>query len=85
MADAGLPDPPTPQAPQPPVLQQPAQPSVPPNQPIPIEPIQHIPQVNWSYFKPEFSGKPEKDAEVYLLRMNDWMDTHAFSEGVKVQ
>ena len=36
-------------------------------------------------FKPELSGKPEEDAEAHLLRMNDWMDTHAFSEGVKVQ
>ena len=23
--------------------------------------------------------------EAHLLRMNDWMDTHAFQEGVKVQ
>ena len=39
--------------------------------------IQHILQLNWSHFKPEFSGIPE-DAEAHLLRMNDWMDTHAF-------
>ena len=43
-----------------------------------------MPQLNWSHFKPEFSGKPE-DAEAHLLRTNDWMDTHAFPEGVKVQ
>ena len=23
--------------------------------------------INWSNFKPEFSGKPEEDAETYLL------------------
>ena len=44
-----------------------------------------MPHLNWSHFKPEFSGKPEEDAEVHLLRMNDWMNTHQFQEGVKVQ
>ena len=33
-----------------------------------------VPQLNWSHFKPEYSGKPDKDAEAHLLRMNDWMD-----------
>ena len=36
-------------------------------------------------FKPEFSGKPDEDAEAHLLRMNVWMDTHTFQEDVKVQ
>ena len=36
-------------------------------------------------FKPEFTGKPDKDEEEHLLRTNDWMDTHAISEGVKAQ
>ena len=88
MADTGLPAltaSTVPQAPQPPIPQQPAQPPVPPNQPIPTQPIQHMPQLSWSHFKSEFSGKPEEDAEAHLLRMNDWMDTHAFPEGVKVQ
>ena len=59
---------------QPPqVLQQPAQ------QP------QHVPQLNSSYFKPEFSGKPEEDTEAHLLITNDWMNTHQFQEGVQVQ
>ena len=60
---------------------------VPPAQPIPTQPIQpaHVPQLNRSHFKPEFAGKPDEDAEAHLLRMNDWMDTHAFQEGVKVQ
>ena len=89
MADAGLPAPPTspapqapevPQAPQPPT--QPVQPPIPQAQPI--EPV-HVPQLNWSHFKPEFAGKVDKDAEAHLLRTNDWMDTHQFQEGVKVQ
>ena len=72
MADARLQAPatPAPQAPQP---QQPAQPA------------QHIQLLNWSHFKPEFSGKPKEDAKAYLLRTNNWMDTHQFQQGVKVQ
>ena len=41
--------------------------------------------MNWSHFKPEFSGKPEEDVEAHLLRTNDWMTTHDFPDGVKVQ
>ena len=88
MTDAGPPAPPPPPvvpAPQAPAPQQPVQPPVPPNQPIPAQSIQHMPQLNWSHFKPEFAGKPDEGAEAHLLRMNDWMDTHAFQEGVKVQ
>ena len=44
----------------------------------------HI-HLNWSNFKPEFLGKPEEDAEAHLLHSNDWMDTHRFKEGIKVQ
>ena len=40
---------------------------------------------NWSNFKPEFSGKPEKDAEAHLLHSNDWMNAHHFDENIKVQ
>ena len=89
MADVGppvLPAPPAgpvPQAPQQPV--HPIQPPVAPDQAVPTQPIGHMPQLNWMHFKPEFSGKPEEDAEAHLLRTNDWMDTHAFPEGVKVQ
>ena len=50
----------------------------------PIQPV-HVPQFNWLHFKPEFAGKPDEDAKAHLLRMNDWMDTHAFQESVKVQ
>ena len=31
------------------------------------------------------NGKQDEDAKAHLLRTNDWMDTHAFQEGVKVQ
>ena len=41
--------------------------------------------MNWLYFKPKFSGKPDEDVEAHLLRTNDWMTTHAFPEAVKVQ
>ena len=44
----------------------------------------HI-HLNWSNFKPEFSGKPEEDAEAHLLHSNDWMDAHHFNENIKVQ
>ena len=42
-------------------------------------------QLNWSYCKPEFSGKPEEDAEAHLLRTNDWMETHNFPDDTKVR
>ena len=41
--------------------------------------------LNWSNFKPEFSGKPEVDAEAHLLYSNDWMNGHCFDEDIKVQ
>ena len=45
---------------------------------------QHI-HINWSNFKLEFSGKPEKDAEAHLLCSSDWMHAHYFNEDIKVQ
>ena len=45
----------------------------------------HPQQLNWSYFKPEFSGKPEEDAEEHLLRTNDWMETHNFPDNQNVR
>ena len=45
---------------------------------------QQLVHLNWSYFKPEFSGKPD-DTEAHLLHMNDLMNAHHFNEGVKVQ
>ena len=68
-------------------LQAPAVPA-PPHPPAPQEPTQqaqHILQLNWSHFKPEFSEKPEEDAGAHLLRTNDWKDTHQIQEVVKVQ
>ena len=41
--------------------------------------------INWSNFKPEFSRKPEEDAEDHILHSNDWMNTHCFNEDVNVQ
>ena len=57
-------------------------------QPFPYHPapqIIHQHMINWCHFKPEFTGRPEEDAEAHLLRTNDWMRTHNFEEDVKVQ
>ena len=64
----------------------PPNPQNPPNQPNPMDqPNPPQPQVmNWSYFKPEFSGKAE-DATAHLLKTNDWMDTYNFPEDIKVR
>ena len=79
MAEAGLPalqilpaspGPQVLQLPQQPV--QPVQPPIAPDQAVsPTQLIQHMPQINGSYFKPEFAGKPEEDAGAHLHRMND--------------
>ena len=68
MADGGPP------APQPP----PVAPVVPPASPVqqlPTPPAQQnqlqVPHLNWSHFKPEFSGKPEDGTKAHLLRTND--------------
>ena len=42
-------------------------------------------QLNWSHFRPEFSGEPEEDVEAHLLRTNDWMTIHDFPEDPKVR
>ena len=44
---------------------------------------QQVVHLNWSYFKSEFSGRPNEDAEVHLLCTNDWMNTHHFIEDVE--
>ena len=41
--------------------------------------------INWSNFKPEFSGKTEEGAEAHSLRSNDCMNAHHFDEDIKVQ
>ena len=45
---------------------------------------QHL-HINWLNFKPEFSGKPEEDAEAHLLCSIDWMNASCFVNGIKVQ
>ena len=58
----------------------------PATQPVPPQAGQQAQMcMNWSHFKPEYSGKPEEDVEAHLLRTNDWRNTHDFPDGVKVQ
>ena len=42
-------------------------------------------QLNWSHFKPYFSGKPEEDVEAHLLRTNDQMNILNFPEDQTVR
>ena len=46
---------------------------------------QKVVPLNWSNFKPDFSGKPDEDEEAHLLYSNDWMNAHHFVDGVRVQ
>ena len=62
---------------------EPNQPNQPPN--ILPDPMAIQQQLNWSYFKPEFVGKTEEDAEAHLLRTNIWMDTYNFPDDQKVR
>ena len=68
-------------------LPNPPDPPNPPNQPNPMDqpnpPQPH--QMNWSYFRPEFSGKAEEDTAAHLLKTNEWMDTYNFPEDIKVR
>ena len=58
----------------------------PPSQPVPVQlaptgivvPAPQIFYQNWIGKKPEFSGKPEEDAESHLLSSRDWMEAHNF-------
>ena len=65
---------------------------------VPVQPVSqlvpaqlapaNVPQIfyqNWIGKKPEFSGKPEEDAESHLLSTTDWMEAHNFPEGEKVR
>ena len=65
---------------------------VPVPQPVPAQqapagvvPVPQIIYQNWIGKKPEFSGKPEEDAESHLLSTRDWMEVHNFPEGEKVR
>ena len=46
---------------------------------------QQVVHLNWSNFKPEFSGKPDEDSEGHLLHSKNWMNAHHFVDGVKVE
>ena len=50
-----------------------------------VVPAPQIIYQNWVGKKPEFSGKPEKDAESHLLSTRDWMEAHNFPEGEMVR
>ena len=59
-----------------------------PAQPVPAGLVVPAPQVfyqNWIGKKPEFSCKPEEDAESHLLSTRDWMEAHNFPDEVKVR
>ena len=53
--------------------------------PAGVVPVPQIIYQNWIGKKPEFSGKPEEDAESHLLSTRDWMEAHNFPEGEKVR
>ena len=65
----------------------------PPPQPAPVQlapagivvPAPQIIYQNWIGKKPEFSGKPEEDAESHLLSARDCMEAHNFPKGDKVR
>ena len=46
---------------------------------------QQVEHLNWSNFKPDFSGKPDEDAEAHVLCLSNWMNAHHCVDGVKVQ
>ena len=59
-----------------------------PVQLVPAGIVVPAPQVvyqNWIGKKPEFSGKPEEDAESHLLSTRDWMEAHNFPNEAKVR
>ena len=54
-----------------------------PAQPVLVGLVAPAPQIiyqNWIGKKPEFSGKPEEDAESHLLSTRDWMEAHNFPD-----
>lgn len=71
---------------QDPIGQAPVPQPVPAQQaPAGVMPVPQIVYQNWIGKKPEFSGKPEEDAESHLLSTRDWMEAHNFPEGEKVR
>ena len=71
MADLPVPPPADPNAPVPnqPAPADPADPAMPVSASPQIvhQQIVNKPALNWSHFKPEFSGRPEGDAKAHLL------------------
>ena len=72
MAEAGQQVPDIPAPPPPPAQSDPAQQMQQPAHQVqqiaqPTQQGQQIGHLNWSHFIPEFSGKPEEDAEAHLL------------------
>ena len=61
------------------------QPAPAPLAPAGVIPVPQIVYQNWIGKKPEFSGKPEEDAESHLLSTRDLMEVHNFPEGEKVR
>ena len=78
-------NPPAGQNPQnPPPNQDPQNPPPPQNPFLPNAPqvpkVPHMPPLNWSHFKPKYSGKPDEDPVAHLLWINDCMNTHMDSQ-----
>ena len=57
--------------------------------PAPLVSLQLVPPapmaMNWSYFKPKFSGNTDESQGAHILRTIDWMDTHNFDAGQRVR
>ena len=83
MAESGLQAPNIPALPPPPTQPGPAQQVQQPTQHM--QQVQQVIHINWSHFKPEFSGKSEEDAEAHFFLTNNWMNTHHFLEDIKVR
>ena len=71
--------------PAPPIPEGAQNPPVPPPPQAPHAPQQPILPLNWSHYKPKFSGKPNENTEAHLLRTNNWMNTHRSQDDDRVQ
>ena len=58
----------------------PEAPQVPQEPQAPQQPALHIPQINWSHFKSEFSGKPRRRC-TSTFTQNKWLDRHSLIPG----
>ena len=56
------------------------------NNPVLPQVVSPVPMnMNWSYFKPEFSGKLDEDPEAHLLGTVHWMDMQIFAADQRVR